>query len=262
MAGKHAFRPAGLEGREQLEARLVLSHAGLAHLVVPLVHGGGHHHAPVHVVHKGHHEVPVHVVHKGHHGKVVTGGSGTQTNSGPTEQSNPTTPVVVVPVQDPPVSSPPTSSTPTQDPTTTTPTIPIPTVSGVMSAQEQTIVDLVNQQRAANGLAPLQVNSELVVAAQIHSSDMATLGQMLHTLPGAALPTLQSRAQYVGYNYSYLGENIAFNYPDDNSVMTAWMNSPGHRANILDPNYTEIGVGIAYDSLGEPYYTQEFGQPA
>jgi uncharacterized protein YkwD len=131
-----------------------------------------------------------------------------------------------------------------------------------MSAQEQTIVDLVNQQRAQAGLAPLQVSPQLVEAAQIHSQDMATLGQMEHTLPGAALPTLQSRAQYVGYNYTYLGENIAFNYPDDNSVMTAWMNSPGHRANILDVNYTQIGVGIATDSLGEPYYTQEFGATA
>jgi uncharacterized protein YkwD len=250
MAGKHAFRPAGLEGREQLEARLVLSHAGLTHLIIPFVHGGSHHHGPVHVVNRG------------HHGKVVIGKSGANTSSGPTSQSNPSTPVVVVPVQNPPASSPPTSSPPAQTPTTTTPSIAVPTVSGVMSAQEQTIVDLVNQQRAQNGLGPLQVNSKLVEAAQIHSSDMATLGQMLHTLPGAALPTLQSRGQYVGYNYSYLGENIAFNYPDDNSVMTAWMNSPGHRANILDANYTEIGVGIAYDSLGEPYYTQEFGKQA
>jgi uncharacterized protein YkwD len=44
--------------------------------------------------------------------------------------------------------------------------------------------------------------------------------------------------------------------------MTAWMNSPEHRANILDPSFTDIGVGIAYDSRGEPYYTQEFGEPA
>jgi uncharacterized protein YkwD len=131
-----------------------------------------------------------------------------------------------------------------------------------MTAQEQTIVDLVNQQRAQAGLAPLQVSSQLVEEAHIQSTDMAELGVMAHVLPGAALPTLESRAQYVGYNYSYLGENIAFNYPDDNSVMTGWMNSPEHRANILDSSYTQIGVGIAYDSQGEPYYTQEFGQPA
>jgi uncharacterized protein YkwD len=131
-----------------------------------------------------------------------------------------------------------------------------------MTAQEQTIVDLVNQQRAQAGLAPLQVSPQLVEEAHIQSTDMAEIGVMAHVLPGAALPTPESRAQYVGYNYSYLGENVAFNYPDDNSVMTAWMNSPEHRANILDPSYTQIGVGIAYDSQGEPYYTQEFGQPA
>jgi uncharacterized protein YkwD len=131
-----------------------------------------------------------------------------------------------------------------------------------MSAQEQTIVDLVNQQRQQAGLGALQVSSQLVEEAQIQSTDMAELGVMDHVLPGSALPTLQDRAQYVGYNYSYLGENIAFNYPDDNSVMTAWMNSPGHRANILDPNFTQMGVGIVYDGQGEPYYTQEFGQPA
>jgi uncharacterized protein YkwD len=255
MAGKKAFRPTGLEGRERLEARLVLSHAAITHLVVPFVHGHG----------GGHHHVVIHKVTKGHHGKVVVGGSGAHTGNGPTSQSNPTTPIVVVPVQNTPVPSSPTSPTatsPAQTSTTTTPSIAVPTVSGVMSSQEQTIVDLLNQQRAQAGLAPLQVDSRLVLAAQIHSHDMAQLGQMEHTLPGAALPTLVSRAQYVGYNYSYLGENIAFNYPDDNSVMTAWMNSPGHRANILDAHYTQVGVGISYDSIGEPYYTQEFGSPS
>jgi uncharacterized protein YkwD len=253
MAAKRAFRPMGLEEREQLEARLVLSNAGVAHHLVALVHGVGHHHAVVHVVKHGH----GHGHGQGH--KKVPVGKGLNHGSGPTSQSNPTTPVVVVPIQNPPVSSPPTTTPPVQNPTGT---IPVPTVSGVISAQEQTIVDLLNQQRALADLAPLQVDPRLVRAAQIHSKDMATLGQMEHTLPGAALPTLESRGQYVGYPYSYLGENIAFNFPDANSVMTAWMNSPGHRANILNPNYTQIGVGIAYDSIGEPYYTQEFGKPS
>jgi uncharacterized protein YkwD len=114
----------------------------------------------------------------------------------------------------------------------------------------------------ANGLAPLAVNSALVTAAQTHSRDMAQLNDMDHTLPGVAEPTLQSRAQAVGYNYAWLGENIAFNYQDDPSVVDAWMNSPGHRANILNPNHTETGVGIAWNSLGQPYYTQDFGSRA
>jgi uncharacterized protein YkwD len=130
-----------------------------------------------------------------------------------------------------------------------------------MSALEQSIVDLVNQTRQQNGLAPLQVNPLLVEMAHIQSTDMAELEQLSHDLPGAALPSLQSRAQYVGYSFAYLGENVAFNYPDANSVMTAWMNSSGHRENILNSSYTEIGVGVAYDSQGEPYFTQDFGAP-
>jgi uncharacterized protein YkwD len=86
-----------------------------------------------------------------------------------------------------------------------------------MTAPEQTIVDLVNQQRAQAGLAPLAVSPQLVEAAQIQSTDMAELGVMDHDLPGAALPTPESRAQYVGYTFLSLGENIAFDYPDDNS---------------------------------------------
>jgi uncharacterized protein YkwD len=131
-----------------------------------------------------------------------------------------------------------------------------------MSAVEQSIVALVNQQRVLNGLAPLVVNTKLVTMAEIHSQDMARLDQMEHDLPGAALPTLEDRAAYVGYSYSWLGENIAAGYPDAASVMAGWMASPGHRANILSPNFTEIGVAIAYDSAGQPYYTQVFGQPA
>jgi uncharacterized protein YkwD len=67
-----------------------------------------------------------------------------------------------------------------------------------MTAQEQTIVDLVNQQRAQAGLALLQVSPQLVDGAHIQSTDMAELGVMAHVLPGAALPTLESRAQDVG----------------------------------------------------------------
>lgn len=130
------------------------------------------------------------------------------------------------------------------------------------SADEKAIVDAVNQERAKTGLPPLAVNPKLVQAARIHADDMARLGQMAHDLPGAAQPTLTDRAKYVGYGFSYLGENIAFNYPDTGSVMDAWMGSPGHKANILSANYTQIGVGIAYDSSGQPYYCQVFGMPA
>jgi uncharacterized protein YkwD len=249
MARKRGFRPSGMDVHEGLEPRLSLSQAAVHHLFFPFADHG---------------EVFRVVARRGHgpHGKAAKH----QFPKGPRAQSNPTSPIIVVTLPSTttttPVASPPVSSPPVQAPPSTVPPAGIPTVPGVMSATEQTIVDLVNQQRGLAGLAPLQGNSRLVKAAQIHSSDMARLGQMEHTLPGAALPALEDRAGYVGYSYSYLGENIAFNFRDDNSVMNAWMNSSGHRANILNPNYTQIGVGIAYDGQGQPYYTQEFGKPA
>jgi uncharacterized protein YkwD len=145
---------------------------------------------------------------------------------------------------------------------TTPPTPPAPGPSFIETAAEQDIVNAVNLVREQNGLAPLSVNPKLVEAAQIHANDMGRLADMAHDLPGAAQPTLLDRASFVGYRFTTLGENIAFNYPDTASVMSAWLSSPGHRANILDPNYTEIGVGIGYDSSGQPYYCQDFGHPA
>ena len=134
--------------------------------------------------------------------------------------------------------------------------------SSDLSALEQEIVNLVNQERQARGLAPLSVNSRLVSAAQQHAGNMARYNQMSHTLPQADLPNLVDRLNYYNYDYRAAGENIAWNYRSADAVMTAWMNSPGHRANILNPNFTEIGVGVRYNSRGEPYYCQVFGRRA
>lgn len=242
MAVKRAFRPTDLDGREQLESRAALSHVGVTHVFAQAFNNRGPQRAQAQRIPR-------------RHGRPRFQGAGTNTG----QRAN--TPVVVVPIKNRPASPPPAASPPVQAPDNATPADGIPAVSGVMSTKEQAIVDLVNQQRTQAGLAPLQFSSKLVEAAQIHSTNMARLGRMEHTLTGSVLPGLQDRAQHVGYNFSYLGENIAFNYPDGNSVMTAWMNSPGHRANILNPNFTEIGVGISNDSQGQPYYTQEFGKP-
>ena len=129
-------------------------------------------------------------------------------------------------------------------------------------ATAQRIVALTNAQRVQNGLAPLSVNIALTQAADIQSGNMARLETMSHILPGTATPDLASRAAAVGYQYSSMGENIAWNYADADAVVAGWMASPGHRANILNPNFTEIGVSVAYSAKGEPYYTQEFGRPA
>jgi uncharacterized protein YkwD len=153
-----------------------------------------------------------------------------------------------------PTSSSSIKAAPTPAPTASSPANPPqPTI-------EQEMVALTNQYRQANGLMPLTVNDRLTEAAQIEASAMAAFNDMDHTLPGAAQPTLTNRLDYVGFNFTWAGENIAFNFPDAPSVMTGWMISPPHRENILSPIPTTIGVAVAYNSQGQPYYCQVFGQ--
>lgn len=137
-----------------------------------------------------------------------------------------------------------------------------------LDATSTTILTMVNQHRAANGLPALSYNPVLTFAAKLQSEQMAQQSTvqglyeaMNHTLLGVALPTMSSRATYAGFEYTYLGENIAFGYGDAAAVMDGWMNSAGHRANILDPNYTEVGINVQLNPDGIPYYTQVFGRP-
>lgn len=117
---------------------------------------------------------------------------------------------------------------------------------------EQQVFDLTNQQRAQSGLAPLSLNLTLNDVAEKHSQDMATNNYFSHQGRDGSQPWDRIRAG--GYNYSKAAENIAFGQPSPQDVVTAWMNSPGHRQNILDPNLKEIGVGY-YNG----YWTQDFG---
>ena len=130
-----------------------------------------------------------------------------------------------------------------------------------LTAAEQTIVDLVNAERASLGLAPVTFDATLTYAAGFHSTQMATRSNaMQHTLYGVIAPTPASRLDYAGYDdWQTYGENIAFGYTTALAVMQAWMNSPGHRENILNPAFTQIGVGIVADSAGYLFWTQEFG---
>src|SRR5262249_15999402 len=139
-----------------------------------------------------------------------------------------------------------------------------PNLTAVMSALEAQIVALTNQQRAAAGLAPLAAEGHLTWAAQQHSTDMASLsavlgldGAMQHTLAGAPQPTLTSRADFAGYDYSALGENIAYGFTGAADVMQAWMNSAGHRANILSPLFSQVGVGVRANAQGVLYFTHD-----
>jgi hypothetical protein len=125
------------------------------------------------------------------------------------------------------------------------------------------LVDETNQNRVANGLPDLQVNSLLQEAAQEKANDEATNGYFAHTSPQGLTPWYWF--QQVGYNFDYAGENLAVNFSDSEDVTTAWMNSPEHRANILDTDFTQIGMATAQGMYeGEPtiFVVEEFGTPA
>lgn len=140
--------------------------------------------------------------------------------------------------------APPTATTPTA--TTTTTEAPPP------SATDE-VLTLVNQNRSANGCRPLTEDARLTKAAEGHSDDMATQGYFDHTTPSGV--TFDQRERDAGYPRPG-GENIAQGQTSAHQVMTDWMNSEGHRANILNCRFTAIGIGL--DTNGW-YWTQDFG---
>ncbi|MFG1871844.1 CAP domain-containing protein [Micromonospora arborensis] len=129
--------------------------------------------------------------------------------------------------------------------------------SGTVSAQAREVVDLVNAERAKAGCNALSINDKLMTAAQRHSQDQADHQNMSHT--GSDGSDSGVRLDRVGYAWRTYGENVAWNQKTPAAVMDAWMNSSGHRANILNCAFTEIGVGIA--SSNGPYWTQVFAAP-
>ncbi|MEU4550448.1 uncharacterized protein YkwD [Micromonospora violae] len=128
---------------------------------------------------------------------------------------------------------------------------------GSVSAQAREVVDLVNAERAKAGCKALTINDKLMTAAQRHSQDQADHQNMSHT--GSDGSNSGVRLDRVGYAWRTYGENVAWNQKTPAAVMDAWMNSSGHRANILNCAFTEIGVGIA--SSNGPYWTQVFAAP-
>ncbi len=125
------------------------------------------------------------------------------------------------------------------------------------------LVDGTNQNRVANNLPDLQVSPLLMAAAQDKANDEATKGYFAHTSPQGITPWYWF--QQAGYNYLYAGENLAINFTDSQDVVTAWMNSPEHRANILSTQFTQVGIATAQGMYnGQPtiFVAEEFGTPA
>jgi hypothetical protein len=125
-----------------------------------------------------------------------------------------------------------------------------------------TIFDETNINRAEENLTPLTVNQTLNEAAQLKANDMAAKGYFAHTSPEGLTPW--HWFDKAGYSFYYAGENLAVNFIDSKDVVNAWMNSPSHRANIINYNFTEIGVGIAkgqYKGSEAIFVVQMFGKP-
>ena len=118
---------------------------------------------------------------------------------------------------------------------------------------EQQVVTLVNAERAKYGLASLTLDETLCGYARVKSQDMHDQGYFSHTSPTYGSPFDMMRA--FGVSYRTAGENIAMGYATPAAVVEAWMNSEGHRANILSANYTTLGVGYVADG---GYWTQWF----
>ncbi|GGZ08182.1 hypothetical protein GCM10010343_37970 [Streptomyces avidinii] len=123
---------------------------------------------------------------------------------------------------------------------------------------ESAVLALVNKERSAAGCGPVTMNAKLNAAARGYSDTMARSGVMSHTGPDGS--TMTTRVEAAGYAWSRLGENIARGQSDADAVMKAWMNSSGHRANILNCDFREIGIGV-HKGDGGPWWTQNFGAP-
>jgi uncharacterized protein YkwD len=136
-----------------------------------------------------------------------------------------------------------------------TPPPPPAAVSVSVSADIQRVVDLTNAERAARGLAGLTIDSRLVAAAQGHSNDQAAFNSLNHD--GSDYSNPKDRMVRQGFQPGWWAENVASGYASSDDVMSGWMNSSGHRKNILNSRVTHIGVAVAYAADGTPYWTMK-----
>ncbi|MDQ3099573.1 MAG: CAP domain-containing protein [bacterium] len=168
-----------------------------------------------------------------------------------TSTTSPTSAATVQPVR---------TSSPTQTPQpTATPTVTAQPSTNNSSYTDQ-VIELVNKERANSNLGPLAKNDQLTNSAQAYTQYMADKNFFSHNGPDGS--TFITRNKAAGYsNYLHLGENIAAGQRSPQEVMTAWMNSSGHRANIMKAQYKEIGVGYTSKSgtTYNTYWAQEFG---
>ncbi|MDT7726917.1 MAG: hypothetical protein QOI21_3493 [Actinomycetota bacterium] len=169
----------------------------------------------------------------------------------PAEPADPSSEVPPPPSSSDTPASPAEETTPVSSSTPAPPPAPPqPTGDGSRAGQ---VVDLVNAERAKVGCAPLTIDSRLAIVAQGHSADMSRRNYFAHTTPEGV--TFDQRIKAAGYARPG-AENIAKGSTTAAQTMDMWMNSSGHRANILNCNLTKIGVGVVTSGW---YWTQDFG---
>ena len=153
----------------------------------------------------------------------------------------------------------PTTTSPTATSTTpsTNPSLPVIPAVTVVTADEQLMVDMINQERIAAGVSPVKLDLRLASVGRAKANDLKANNYFDHNSPTYGSPW--AMMQQVGLTVGWAGENLSGNKSVEGS-MAALMLSPGHKANILDPRFTHVGVGIAAGSAYGNLYVQEFLQ--
>jgi len=173
----------------------------------------------------------------------------------PSGGGNPPSTITAAPVTSSPAT--PTPTPPRTTPTTRPPT-PVVTTPPAGGTKADEVVRLTNVERSKAGCGALTVDARLTTAAQAHTVDMAQKNYFSHTsLDGR---TFADRIRATGFPASLIGENIAAGGTTAAQTVEMWMNSAGHRANILNCSYTRIGVGYAEGGSYRYYWTQDFGK--
>ena len=125
----------------------------------------------------------------------------------------------------------------------------LPSTHLFSNISSQSLLSLINQVRQEKSLSPLTLNNQLSSAALLKADDMIANDYFEHISPTGVTPWYWMKK--AGYNFDYAGENLAMDFFETNSVFQAWMNSPSHRDNILNPNYREIGIAVESGQMGE-----------
>jgi uncharacterized protein YkwD len=140
-------------------------------------------------------------------------------------------------------------------------------VQPAQAAVSDEVIQLVNQARSQGRVCgsqrfgaarPLSANGSLNGAAQAHSSEMAARNNLTHT--GANGSSVGDRAKQAGYQWRNIGENIGVGYNSGSDVVKGWLNSPGHCANIMNPNFQDSGVSVVKSRDGKLYWTMVYGK--